>query len=168
MRVIQAVLESLDAAQIRAWLFGGWGLDAGLGRITRVHGDIEFWVERSDAIRSKDVLIKAGAARSNTQPEEEACEFLWEDVPFSTAYFDRRSDGTYTPKGRWSDWEFPAGSFGDILGTLNGVPVPAMSVAGMVAMKEQYPRLRNGGPLRPKDVDDLVVLRQLLKAAKDD
>ena len=37
---------------ISAWLFGGWGLDARIGRITREHGDVEFWVERVDADRS--------------------------------------------------------------------------------------------------------------------
>jgi hypothetical protein len=37
----------------------------------------------------------------------------------------------------------------------------AMSVAGMLAMKEQYPRLRNGRPWRQKDIDDMVVLRRL-------
>jgi len=36
-----------------------------------------------------------------------------------------------------------------------------MSVAGMLAMKEQYPHLRNGGPWRQKDIDDIKVLRGL-------
>lgn len=44
---------------------------------------------------------------------------------------------------------------------LDGVPVLAMSVAGMLAMKEQYPRLRNGRPWRQKDIDDIKVLRRL-------
>jgi hypothetical protein len=32
----------------------------------------------------------------------------------------------------------------------------------MLAMKEQYPRLRNGRPWREKDVRDMAVLRELL------
>ncbi len=44
---------------------------------------------------------------------------------------------------------------------LDGVPVLAMSVAGMLAMKEQYPHLRNGRPWRQKDIDDIKVLRRL-------
>ena len=31
----------------------------------------------------------------------------------------------------------------------------------MLAMKEQYPTLRNGRPLREKDVRDLELLREL-------
>jgi hypothetical protein len=166
LRVIKAVVNALGAAGIPAWLFGGWGLDARIGRITREHGDVEFWVERIDAGRSKAVLAGAGATALATQPPAEACEFTWDGVDFSTAYFDRWPDGTFSqPEGRWSDWLFPPGSFGDEPGTLDGTPVLAMSIAGMLAMKEQYPRLRNGGPWRQKDVDDIKVLRGLAAGA---
>jgi Aminoglycoside-2''-adenylyltransferase len=162
LRVIMAVVNALGAARISAWLFGGWGLDARIGRITREHGDVEFWVECIDAGRSKAVILGAGATALATQPPEEACEFTWDGVDFSTAYFDRRPDGSFgQPLGRWSDWLFPPASFGDEPGMLDGVPVLAMSVAGMLAMKEQYPHLRNGSPWRQKDIDDIKVLRRL-------
>ena len=162
LRIIRAVVNALGAAGIPAWLFGGWGLDARIGRITREHGDVEFWVERTEAGRSRAVLRGAGATALDTQPPEEACEFTWEGADFSTAYFDRRPDGSFSqPDGRFSDWLFPPISFGDEPVTLDGTPVLAMSVAGMLAMKEQYPRLRNGGPWRPKDIDDIEVLRRL-------
>ena len=135
-------------------------------RITREHGDVEFWAERVHAERSKAVLVEAGATALATQPPEEACEFTWDDVLFSTAYFDRQPDGSSSQLlGRWSDWLFPPGSFGNEPGTLDGRPVLAMSVAGMLAMKEQYPRLRNGGPWRQKDIDDIKVLRRLAAEA---
>jgi hypothetical protein len=162
LRVIRSVIDALRAAGIRGWLFGGWGLDARIGRITREHGDVEFWIERGDAERSQDVLVQAGATVLMTQPPEEAREFEWDRVLFSTAYFDRRADGAFTQEGRWSDWVFPAGSFGDDEGVLDGLPVPTMSLAGMLAMKEQYPRLRHGGPWRAKDIRDIETLRELL------
>jgi hypothetical protein len=37
-----------------------------------------------------------------------------------------------------------------------------MSTAGMLAMKEQYPQLRNGGPWRSKDIQDIATLREML------
>jgi hypothetical protein len=166
VRVIKAVVNALGTTEIPAWLFGGWGLDARIGRITREHGDVEFWVERSNAGRSKAVLVEAGAVALATQPPAEACEFTWDGVDFSTAYFDRRPDGSFSqPLGRWSDWLFPPGSFGDEPGMLDGVPVPAMSVAGLLAMKEQYPHLRNGRPWRQKDIGDIKVLRKLAAGA---
>jgi hypothetical protein len=166
LRVIRAAASALGAADIAAWLFGGWGLDARIGRITREHGDIEFWLERINAERSKAVLMGAGATALTTQPPEEACEFTWDGVDFSTAYFDRQPDGSFSqPQGRWSDWLFPPGSFGDEPGTLDGTPVQAMSIAGMLAMKEQFPRLRYGRPWRQKDIDDLEILRGLAAEA---
>ena len=165
LRVIKTVTNVLRAVDISAWLFGGWGLDARIGRITRDHGDIEFWLERVDAERSRAVLIGAGANALATQPPEESCEFIWDGVELSTAYFDRKSDGLFRLQGRWSDWLFPPGSFGDEPGMLDGTAVPAMSVSGMLAMKEQFPNLRNGRPWRQKDIDDIETLRGLAAEA---
>jgi len=167
LRVIRKVIAVTEAAGISVWLFGGWGLDARIGRITRQHGDVEFWAERINAEQSKVALIAAGATALATQPPAEACEFMWDGVPFSTAYFDRLPDGSSVQLlGRWSDWLFPPGSFGDEPGTLDGTPVMAMSVAGMLAMKEQFPHLRNGRPWRQKDIADISALREL--AARND
>lgn len=162
LRVIREVVAALRAADVPAWLFGGWGLDARIGRIAREHGDVEFWVERVHAERSKALLVEAGATALPTQPPEESCEYAWDDVSFSTAYFDRQSDGSFSqPLGRFSDWLFPPGSFGEDLVTLDGTPVLAMSVSGMLAMKEQFPSLRNGRPWRQKDITDMEILRGL-------
>jgi lincosamide nucleotidyltransferase A/C/D/E len=37
-----------------------------------------------------------------------------------------------------------------------------MSAAGMLAMKQQFPTLRNGGPWREKDRTDIETLRALI------
>ena len=162
LRLIRRVLDVLATANIPAWLFGGWGLDARIGHITRTHGDVEFWVPRTGDHRSKTALVDAGATALATQPREESCEFVWDDVDFSTAYFDQQPDGSFAQvRGRFSDWAFPADSFQDDPGSLDGMPVPAMSLAGMLAMKEQFPTLRNGRPWRSKDIDDIAVLRRL-------
>ena len=169
LRVIRKVTAVMQAAGISAWLFGGWGLDARIGRITREHGDVEFWVERIHAERSREVLSRAGATALTTQPPAEACEFTWDDAEFSTAYFDRQPDGSSIQLlGRFSDWLFPPGSFGDDPVTLDGTPVLAMSVPGMLAMKEQFPQLRNGRPWRQKDIADIEILRALASGTEVD
>src|SRR5690349_13019823 len=114
LRVIRRVVAVLRAEGISAWVFGGWGLDARIGRITREHGDVEFWVERIHAARSKALIEGIGGTALSTQPPEESCEFILDGVAFSTAYFDRRPDGSFAqPLGRFSDWLFPPGSFDD-------------------------------------------------------
>ncbi|WP_425426840.1 hypothetical protein [Asanoa hainanensis] len=53
-------------------MFGGWELHARIGRITREHGDVEFWVERIHAERSETLLLEADATPLTTQPPEES------------------------------------------------------------------------------------------------
>jgi aminoglycoside-2''-adenylyltransferase len=152
----------MRATDVAIWLFGGWGLDARLGRVSRDHGDVEFWVEREQARRSRAVLVEAGAVPLETQPPEEACDFTWDDVPFSTAYFDRQPDGRITLEGSLFDLELPADALSDKPGTIDGLAVPTMSASGMLAMKEQFPTIRNGRPWRDKDRQDIATLRELL------
>ena len=45
---VLAVLDLLAAAEVRAWVAGGWGVDALLGRQTRPHCDIDLVVGDDD------------------------------------------------------------------------------------------------------------------------
>ena len=160
--MIGEIERSLGEAGISWWLFGGWGLDARIGRVTRPHRDIEFWVARPDGDPTCAALVAAGFVALETQPIEESREFTRQGEVLSSAFFDAHPDGTFRPQGRWSDWIFPAGSFDAQSGRLGGLQVPTMSVEGMLAMKVQYAALRNGKSLREKDARDLALLRQLL------
>ena len=159
--IIAEIDDALRAAGISWWLFGGWGMDAHVGRITRAHHDIEFWVGMDDAEPVRAALHGRGFAAVGVQPPEESQEYERDGVRFSAAYFVRADDGSAHPEGRWSDWRFPPGSFGDATGAIGGRKAPVMSVAGMLAMKSQYSTLCNGRPVRDKDVSDMRVLRDL-------
>jgi hypothetical protein len=161
--LIRTITATLTQGSARAWLFGGWGLDARIGRITRDHGDIEFWVPRDSARNVQRLLADAGAVVMDTQPPVESTEYTWNDLWFSTAYFDGPPDGSSIQiGGRFEDWVLPPDSFPDDPVELEGLPVLAMSVAGMLAMKEQFPQLRNGRPWREKDVADIELMRSML------
>lgn len=162
--LIHKVTRTLDEGARRAWLFGGWALDARIGRVTRDHGDVEFWLDRPEAPETRRLLVNAGATVLDTQPPEESTEYDWDGTRFSTAYFDTRPDGTSTTRGRWDDWVFPPDSFPDEPVELEGMSLRAMSVAGMLAMREQYPHLRNGRPWRDKDAQAVEHLRSMLEA----
>ena len=162
IELIADMKSVLDAEGLGWWLFGGWGLDAQLGRVTRDHGDVECWVDRPDADLVCEALLSIGAHVVDTEPIEESRCFERGGVIFSSAFFDRNDDGSFGVQGRWSDWVFPPGSFGESVGQLEGVVVPTMSVEGMLAMKEQYASLRNGAPLRDKDIHDIAALKTLL------
>lgn len=42
---VHAVLDALDGVGCRAWVSGGWGVDALVGRQTRVHRDLDLAVD---------------------------------------------------------------------------------------------------------------------------
>jgi lincosamide nucleotidyltransferase A/C/D/E len=55
-----AVLEALDAAGCRAWVGGGWGVDALAGRQTRPHRDLDLAVETERLAATLEALAALG------------------------------------------------------------------------------------------------------------
>jgi lincosamide nucleotidyltransferase A/C/D/E len=63
-RVVETI-AALDAAGLRAVIFGGWGIDALVGRELRKHTDLDLLVEASELDRAIEVLGALGYARWN-------------------------------------------------------------------------------------------------------
>jgi lincosamide nucleotidyltransferase A/C/D/E len=60
-----AVLHTLDllaTAGIPVWLDGGWGVDALLGRVTRLHRDLDLILPQADLSRAVGLLVQNGFA----------------------------------------------------------------------------------------------------------
>ena len=55
-----AVLEALAADGLAAWLDGGWGIDALLGRQTREHADLDLVLARGALPRAEALLARLG------------------------------------------------------------------------------------------------------------
>jgi lincosamide nucleotidyltransferase A/C/D/E len=54
------ILDLLAAAGVRVWLDGGWGVDALLRRVTRVHNDLDLVLALDDLARAVDALVCDG------------------------------------------------------------------------------------------------------------
>src|ERR671933_382365 len=54
------VLDALDSAGIPAWLEGGWGVDALVGRQTRRHRDVDVDIDAAQEGVALDVLHALG------------------------------------------------------------------------------------------------------------
>jgi len=52
--------DALDSAGLEHWFFGGWAVDLWVGRVTRVHDDIDVLVHRTDEARVDAALAAAG------------------------------------------------------------------------------------------------------------
>ncbi|HEY2141851.1 MAG TPA: 2'-5' RNA ligase family protein [Solirubrobacteraceae bacterium] len=57
---VVAIVEAIQAAGMRCWISGGWGVDALAGKRTRIHRDLDLVVEDRDMQRSIEVLADLG------------------------------------------------------------------------------------------------------------
>jgi 2'-5' RNA ligase superfamily/Aminoglycoside-2''-adenylyltransferase len=57
---VLAIMDTLQAAGVRCWISGGWGVDALAGRCTRTHRDLDLVIEEQDRQRAMDVLGPLG------------------------------------------------------------------------------------------------------------
>jgi lincosamide nucleotidyltransferase A/C/D/E len=63
-RDVVEILERLEAAGVRHWVDGGWGVDALLGEETRSHSDLDLVVARADAGTAQAALAPLGFAHA--------------------------------------------------------------------------------------------------------
>jgi lincosamide nucleotidyltransferase A/C/D/E len=155
---VLSLLGQLDAAGVRAWVAGGWGVDALAGRQNRQHYDLDLVISDDPGVYDDvtTVLVRAGFRQAGS-----ACSpglpmpwrHLWQhddgysvevlpvalhDPPFSV------------PRSRASAPGAPQPSFAQ--GTIDGRPVPCLSARLQLVLHTGYP---------PRDVDafDTDVLR---------
>ncbi|MFE9955382.1 nucleotidyltransferase domain-containing protein [Micromonospora sp. NPDC005299] len=150
---VTALLAEFRAAGLRAWVAGGWAVDALVGRVTRPHGDLDLAV---DAAQQADVLALLGRLGFATTVD-------WLPVRAElTAPDGRRVDlhpVAFRPDGSGvqagldgAELRYAADGF--TTGTVDGRPVPCLSAA-------QQLRFRTGYPLRDVDHHDLALLRPI-------
>jgi lincosamide nucleotidyltransferase A/C/D/E len=121
------VMRALDRAGVRAWLDGGWGVDALLGEQSRDHADLDLVLDRADADRLRDVLIAIGF---RARPGGSSANLVLDgdggcQVDAHLIEFDERGFGVFLLEdGR--RWPFPPAAFA-AMGRVGGHPVPCLS-----------------------------------------
>jgi lincosamide nucleotidyltransferase A/C/D/E len=150
---VLTVLHALGRAGCRAWVAGGWGVDALVGRETREHRDLDLAIDARDEPAAIDVLGRLGyAVETDWRPvrvELAAGGGRWVDL--HPLVFDGDGVGRQAAL-EGSPFEYPRGAFAT--GSIEGVSVACLSVA-------QQLRFHQGYELRDIDRHDLRHLRRL-------
>jgi len=151
---VHRVLDALDAAGCRAWVLGGWGVDALVGRQTRPHRDLDLAVEAAAESAALAALAAIGyAIETDWRPvrvEVAAPGDRWVDL--HPVAFDEHGDGVQAGLDE-TVYRYPAGCF--VPGRIGGRTV------GCAAVDLQL-RGHSGYELREVDRHDLALLRGLL------
>jgi lincosamide nucleotidyltransferase A/C/D/E len=147
-----SILDSLDGAGLDAWVDGGWGVDALLGRQTRAHEDLDLVVALDRCARIQAVLGSRGFTLAEdhlpvrfvlTHPE-------LGHVDFHTVTFDSAGGGLQPqPDGR--TFRYPPDGF--VSGMIAGRPVRCISAEVQV-------RCHLGYEPKEKDVHDVLALHR--------
>lgn len=144
---VLAVVGLLDSSDIEAWVDGGWGVDALLGRQTRPHGDLDIAIQHKDVPKLRDVLYARGYRDVPRDDTKEWNFVLGDDEGHEVDVHSY----TLGPKGEHAyGIEYPAESL-----TGTGV-VAGRSVRCISA--EYAVRFRGGYQLRKIDIDDVGAL----------
>ena len=155
--MIAVLASELNRLAVRYWLMGGWAVDGHLGRVTRAHSDIDFAVYLDD--RPSFLAAVAAQGYTPTPGAEPTGElFAGGPRPLEVTYLVATPGGEVVTPG-FEHWPYLAGSFADERIDIAGVPVPIMSIEGLLDTKENWQH-HIGEPPRPHDIADIDALRQ--------
>lgn len=160
-RAIAQIAARFDEQGIKAWLGGGWALEALDPTYKRDHADVDFHIFAADAPLVRCLLEEEGfnivdltansfaAERGKLRIE---WELLWFGDNDETVTYDNKLDRTYT----WPEGAFPDNKQGIIVDT----QVYVMSPNAIRRHKLDYDKEQV--PLRQKDMKDLSRLKALI------
>jgi lincosamide nucleotidyltransferase A/C/D/E len=137
---VLGVLARLQAAGVRAWIGGGWGVDALVGEQTRPHGDLDLAVDARDEAGAIQALQRAGfRITADHRPTRLVMRTgAGAEVDLHPVDFTGPGPGVQrVPGGR--PFLYPADAFAT--GTIAGRPVPCLSAVQQVRFHLGYPPL---------------------------
>lgn len=130
-----ALLDRLREAGVRAWIDGGWGVDALLGRQTRTHDDLDLVVALADVEAIEAAL--PGFERVEDHPVRFVLRHPDEgSIDFHTVTFDTNGGGNQPQPGGGS-FRYPPEGF--TIGTIDGQEVPCISAEIQILCHLGYP-----------------------------
>jgi hypothetical protein len=160
LALLRAIAAILKRAKVRFWLRGGWALDFTLGRVTRLHGDIDLatWKRNRGLVQR---LFTAHGLRTTRETASNVW-FQRNGVEVAVDFIVKAEDDTIKVAG----FERGEPLFVDdspLKGpprVLDGIVCRVFSVEGLIRQIEMTPAWL-GRPPREKDIASLAALKQL-------
>ncbi|WP_198546732.1 nucleotidyltransferase domain-containing protein [Alteribacter populi] len=161
LKVLSEIGALAEGFDIKFWLRGGWAIDFLLGKITRLHDDIDLvtWVQNRDRLEYE--LLKAGYEK--TQVKEEFCnrqsDFCKGNVEITFSYITRSDTGNLILNGL-PEWVWRPDSLLPQTFMLNGISAHVLNPTQLLEEKEVYEQI--GRTPRQKDAESKKILQQII------
>ena len=145
------ILARLQAAGVRAWIGGGWGIDALIGEQTRPHDDLDLAIDTGDQADAIQTLQRAGfAIAADHRPTRLVMRTpTGTEVDLHPVDFTHPGPGVQIAPGG-KPFLYPTDAF--TTGRIGGRRVPCLSAVQQVRFHLGYPPL-------DKDHHDMRQLR---------
>ena len=168
LRLIAEIRDALDVAGVPWWLFGGWAVDFHLGRVSRKHGDIEFYIWSVDAERVSRTFLDAGFVPQAIPFPDEAIEFRKDGHLICAVLLMDTAQGFVIP-GRWTHWPWLRDAFNGPPGAIDGLEAPVVAVEALLDRSLNYEKQAPGRPpLRERDVTAIEQMRTIIASRSVD
>lgn len=109
--LIREIREALTARSNPHWLSGGWALDFLFGEVSRVHGDVDWAIWKTDAPGVTACLGTLGYSSQKVRHPEEHIGFYKHDQYVSFGLLEKTQGGDVVTSGRWTDWPYRTAPF---------------------------------------------------------
>lgn len=146
--------SSISDQGIKIWLDGGWGVDALLGKQTRVHTDVDFVVEEQNLPKLEELLNSLGWGRILRDDTREWNFMLGDnkgnEIDIHIINLDKKGNGIYGPAE--NEEMYPASSL-EGRGSIYGKKVNCLTAEYQIISHTGY-------TLKEKDFKDVSLLCQ--------
>lgn len=165
LRIIEDVASIADMAHIPLALRGGWALDFLLGKITRLHGDIDFnvWIEDLDKITS---TLQSVGYECEGVTAEPLRNFHKYGETIQVAALQKISDTVVSPAG-YPEYSLLPGLMHGPIVILEGVRCRTATAEAQLDAKEKKLFWDPGETYSDKALADMKLLRHYLSQKKE-
>lgn len=147
--------------EIDFWLRGGWAIDFILGKVTRLHDDIDLitWIQYRDQLES--ALVESGYEQVPVKEEFRGrqSDFQKDGVDITFCYITTSEDRSIIMNGL-PEWVWRFDSLLPQRFMLNGISAYVLNPRQLLEEKEVYEQI--GRIPRPKDVESKKVLHRII------
>jgi hypothetical protein len=167
-RQLAAIAEVRELSQrlaVDVWLRGGWALDFYLGRVTRDHADVDWFVWAGHLEAIAEGLRGLGWVRVDGEGSGPHRTLVRTDVHMSfLAMAPDRGTTAIIADGPLAGEHWPASMIADSqVGRIGAQHCLTISPAAQLRLKRMTPTWFPGRTTRPKDVDDIAALEDVIR-----
>ena len=133
-----------------------------MGEVSRVHGDIDWAIWKTDAPEVTACLGTLGYSKKEVRHPDEHIGFYRLDQYVSFGLLEMTQSGDVVTSGRWTDWPYPHGAFCAPEGRLGDLSCPILSAEAQLDEKVNFHKHPAGAPLRDVDPPSIEKLRKYI------